>query len=136
MQSWLLAVAAPGSEKPRQPERRPRTRRLQPACRRTQGNRLDFTLDTSWAARFDLLGLMPDQAFRDRYAGRRKAQGLALDQDPTELDAVQQSLENQAAGCAAGSAGAGSRTSSIDFDFSSFIIGEGVVTARLVLIVR
>jgi len=55
MQSWLLAVAAPGSEKTRQPERRPRTRRLQPACRRTQGNRLDFTLDSSWAARFDLL---------------------------------------------------------------------------------
>ena len=79
---------------------------------------------------------MPDQAFRDRYAGRRKAQGLALDQDPTELDAVKQSLENQAAGCAAGSAGAGSRTSSKDLDFSSFIIGEGVLTARLVRIVK
>jgi len=55
MQSWLLAVAAPGSEKTRQLERGPRGRRLQPARRRTQGNRLDFTLDTPWATRFDLL---------------------------------------------------------------------------------
>jgi hypothetical protein len=54
MQSRLLAVAAPGGEKARQMERSPRTCRLQPLCRRTQGNRLDFTLDTPWATRFEL----------------------------------------------------------------------------------
>jgi hypothetical protein len=67
-------------------------------------------------------------------AGRRETQRLALDQDSGQLDAVQQSLDNQAAGCSAGataSAGAGSRTSSIDLDFSSFIIGEGVADRTL-----
>ena len=79
---------------------------------------------------------MPDQAFADRHTSRCKTQRLALDQGSGELDAVQQRLVNQAAGCPAVAAGAGSRTSSSDLDFSSFIIGDGVLTARLVRIVR
>mgnify|MGYP001417973632 CR=1 FL=1 len=110
---------------------------MQPLCRRPQGDGLDFTLDVSWATRFNLLRLMPDQTFRYRHTGWRKTQRFALDQGSSEFNAVQQSLvNNQAAGSAAASAGAGSRTSSKDFDLSSFIIGDGVLTARLVLIVR
>ena len=73
---------------------------------------------------------MPDQAFHYRHTGRCKTLRLALDQDTNKLDAVQQSLDNQAAGSAA------ARASSSDLDFSSFIIGDGPLTARLVLIVR
>ena len=114
---------------------------MQPLCRCTQGDGLDFAFDTPWAARFKLLGLMPDQAFHYRHTGRCKTLRLALDQDTNKLDAVQQSLDNQAAGSAAAwstaaSAGEGSRASSSDLDFSSFIIGDGPLTARLVLIVR
>lgn len=137
MQPWLLAVAAPGGQKARQMEGSPRICRLQPLCRGTQSNGLDFTFDTSWTTRFELFGLVPDQTFHYRHTSRRKTQRLALDQDSSELDAVQQSLSNQAAGSpAASSAGSGSRACSSDLDFSSFIIGDGPLTARLVLIVR
>ena len=71
--------------------------RLQPACRRAQGDGLDFALDSAWTTGLDLLRLMPDQAFHDRHAGRSETQRLALDQDSGELDAVQQRLDNQAA---------------------------------------
>ena len=98
MQPWLLAVAAPGGQKARQMEGSPRICRLQPLCRGTQSNGLDFTFDTSWTTRFELFGLVPDQTFHYRHTSRRKTQRLALDQDSSELDAVQQSLSNQAAG--------------------------------------
>jgi len=54
MQSRLPAVSAAGGEKTAQAERRSGTCCLQPLCRRTQGNRLDFALDMAWAARFKL----------------------------------------------------------------------------------
>ena len=81
MQSRLLAVPAPGGEKARQLERCARRCRLQPLCRRAQGNGVDFALDAAWAARFKLLRLVPDQAFHYRHTGGREAQRLALDQD-------------------------------------------------------
>lgn len=88
---------------------------------------------------FDLFRLMPDHTFRYRHGGWGKTQRLALDQDTGDFNAIQLSLGNQADGCSAstaGSAAASSRTSIIDFDFSSFIIGEGVVTAFFILMVR
>ncbi len=136
MQSRLLAVPAARRQKAGQTKLRARSRRLQPLRHAAQGNRLDFAFDAPPAAGFELFRLVPDQAFADRHAGRRETQRLALDQGSGQLDAIQRSLDNQAAGCPAASPAAGSRTSSIDFDFSSFIIGDGEVTARLVRIVR
>jgi hypothetical protein len=98
MQSWLLAVAAPGGEKTRQLERRPRT--SPPAAIGPSSPRAIAWISHSTRRRlpsFNLFRLMSDQTFRDRHAGRRKTQRLALDQDSAELDAVQQSLDNQAA---------------------------------------
>src|SRR6185369_6750890 len=59
MQSQLLAVLALGGEETGQMDRRSRICRLQPLGCRAQADRLDFALDTPWAARFDLLRLMP-----------------------------------------------------------------------------
>jgi len=121
-----------------------RCRRLQPPGRLAQTNGLDFTLDAPWIACFDLLRLVPDHAFRYRHGSRGKTQYLALDQDSGQFNAVQLSLNNQAAGSTSTSASASastsgaasSRASIIDLDFSSFIIGEGSVTAFFILIVR
>jgi hypothetical protein len=81
MQSRLLAVPAPGGEKPRHPQHRTGTGRLQPLRRRPHGNNLDLALDTPWTTRFQLFRSMPDQAFDDRHTGRCETQGLAFDQD-------------------------------------------------------
>ena len=113
--------------------------RLQPLRRLAQTNGLDFTLDAPRATRFDLLRLVPDHTFRHRHAGRGETQRFALDQDSGQFNAVQLSLNNQAAGCSAAASTtttASSRASIIDLDFSSFIIGDGSVIARLVLMVR
>jgi len=134
MQPRLPAVPAAGGEKTAQLQPCPGTRGLQPACRFAESDRRQLTLDAAMAAGLELLRLVTDQALRDRYAGRGEAQRLALDQDSAELDPVQQRLGVQAAGCSP--VAAGSRTSSSDLDFSSFIIGDGALTARLVLIVR
>ena len=118
------------------------SRRLQPSGRLAQSNGLDFTLDAPWVTRFDLFRLVPDHAFRYRHGSRGKTQYLALDQDSGEFNAVQLSLNNQAAGStsasdsASASSTASSRTPIIDLDFSSFIIGEGSVTAFFILMVR
>ena len=113
--------------------------RLQPPRRLAQTDGLDFTLDAPRATRFDLLRLMPDHTFRYRHAGRGETQRFALDQDSGQFNAVQLSLDSQAAGCSAAastSTATSSRTSIIDLDFSSFIIGEGSVIARFILMVR
>ncbi len=141
MQSGLPAVTASGGEKTAQSQRYSGTGFLQPAGCRSDGYRLDVAFDLSRVAGFDLFRVVGDQAFDDRYPGRSEAQRFAFDQRTGQLDAIfgaiQPTLAIQAAASPAGaSAGAGSRASSIDFDFSSFIIGDGVVTARLVRMIR
>ncbi len=148
MQSKLLAVLALGGEKTGQTKRSSRRGGLQPLGGRTQADGLDFTLDAPWTPRFHLFRPMPDHTFHDRHAGRGETQRFALNQGSGQFDrifrSIQQSLDNQAAGCSAGlaaaSAGADTAASAlasiIDLDFSSFIIGDGVVMARLVLMVR
>ena len=115
-----------------------RCRRLQPLGRLAQADGLDFTFDAPGAPRFNLFRLVCYHAFRYRHGGRRETQRLALDQDSGEFDAVQLSLNYQAAGAdsVSTSTAATSRTSIIDFDFSSFIIGDGPVTAFFILMVR
>ena len=95
-------------------------------------------LDAPRAARFDLFRLMPDHTLRYRHLGRSEPQSAALDQNSGQFNAVQLSLNSQAAGCSAAttSTAASSRTSIIDLDFSSFIIGDGSVTARFILMIR
>ena len=138
VQSQLLAVLAPGGEKAGQMHLHSRCRRLQPLGRLAQGNGLDFALDAPRAPRFNLFRLVRYRAFHYRHGGRRVTQRLARDQDSGEFNAVQLSLNYQAAGAASASVstGASSRTSIIDFDFSSFIIGDGVVIAFFILMVR
>ena len=139
MQSQLFAALASCSKKARQPQVRPRRRGLQPFGGFTQTDGLDFTFNPPWATGFDLFRLMSNDAFRNRHAGRGVTQRLALDQCSREFDAVQLSLGNQFAGAgwtSASAAGCSSWASIIERDFSSFIIGEGVVTARFILMVR
>ncbi|MBS1229156.1 MAG: hypothetical protein H6R17_2433 [Proteobacteria bacterium] len=119
--------------------RHSRCRSLQPSRRLTQTDGLDFALDTPRATRFNLLRLVPDHTFRYRHLGRGETQRAALDQDSSQFNAIQLSLDSQAAGCSAAASTAttaSSRTSIIDLDFSSFIIGDGSVTARFILMVR
>ena len=139
MQSQLFAVLTSGGQKARQMNRHSRCRRLQPLGRLAQTDGLDFALDAPRAARFDLFRLMPDHTLRYRHLGRSETQCAALDQDSGQFNAVQLSLNIQAAGCSAAASTtttASSRASIIDLDFSSFIIGDGSVIARLVLMVR
>lgn len=113
-----------------------RCRCLQPPGGLAQTDGLDFTLDTPCTTRLDLVRLMPDQYFRYRHGGRGITKCLALDQDAGEFYAIQLSLNNQSAATSATSAAGSSWAPIIDFDLSSFIIGEGVVTARFILTVR
>ena len=138
MQSQLLAVLTSGGQEAGQMHRHSRCRRLQPLGRLAQTDGLDFALDAPRTARFDLFRLMTDHALGDRHSGRGETQRTALDQDTGQFKLVQLSLNNQAAGCsaAATSTAASSRTSIIDLDFSSFIIGDGSVTARFILMIR
>ena len=138
MQTQLLAVPAFRRQKAGQMNSRSRCRRLQPLGRLAQADGLNFTLDAPLTTGFKLLRLVPDQAFDDRHRGWSETQRLALDQRSSEFNAVQLRLNNQAAGAASAtaSAGAAGRTSIIDLDFSSFIIGDGSVTAFFILMVR
>ena len=138
MQSQLFAALTSGGQKARQMNRHSRCRRLQPLGRLAQTDGLDFALDAPRATRFDLFRLMPDHTLRYRHLGRSEPQSAALDQNSGQFNAVQLSLNSQAAGCsaAATSTAASSRTSIIDLDFSSFIIGDGSVTARFILMIR
>ena len=148
MQSKLLAVLALGSEKTGQTKRSPRRGGLQPLGGRAQADGMDFTLDAPWTPRFHLFRPMHDHTFHDRHAGRGETQRFALYQGSGQFDRIfrsmQQSLDNQASATASAGAGvatgavtgASALTSIIDLDFSSFIIGDGVVMARLVLMVR
>ena len=117
-----------------------RSCRLQPPGRLAQTDGLDFALDAPRATRFNLLRLVADHTFRHRHLSRGETQRFALDQCSSQLNAVQLSLYSQAAGSTTAAAStstvASSRTSIIDLDFSSFIIGDGSVIARLVLMVR
>jgi len=140
VQSGLSAVAAARGEKTADTQCRSGSRGLQPLRRLTDGQCLDVAFDLPRAAGFDLLRAVRDQAFDHRHAGRGVTQGFPLDQRAGQLEAIQcgdsANPDTQAAGAAGDSLGAASRVSSIDFDFSSFIIGEGVVTARLVRMIR
>ena len=76
---------------------------------------------------------MLQPAFADRNR-RGITQGFALDQGP---EIVMQFSSKPVPICNLGSSLFGSSfTASIDLDFSSFIIGEGVVTAAFILTVR
>ena len=85
-------------------------------------------------ARFCLLRRVPKQGFDYRNSRRGVAQTLALNQLTGNFDAIQVSLCFQASAASCGSAT--TSPASKDFDFSSFIIGEGVLTARFILTVR
>ena len=105
----------------------------QPRLRR-ESDGADLGLHLPPAARLFLLRLVPDLEFDRGDAGGGVAQRAELDQVAFNLDLV------QAAGAGAGAAASAGRPSprpSIsDFDFSSFIIGEGVVTALVILTMR
>ena len=135
MQSQLLAALTARCQKARQSNQHSRNCRLQPLRRFAQTDGLDFALDAPCAACFNLLRLMSNHAFGNRYGCRCIAQGTTFHQRSNQFNPVQLSLNNQLAAAALVSAGA-SEAASIDFDFSSFIIGDGVVTAFFILIVR
>ena len=135
MQSQLLAALTARCQKARQSNYCTWNRRLQPLRHFAQTDRLDFTLDAPCATRFNLLRLMGNHALGNWYGGRRVAQGTTFNQCSNQFNPVQLSLNNQLATAALVSAGA-SEAGSIDFDLSSFIIGEGVVTAFFILMVR
>jgi hypothetical protein len=128
-----------------------RERRIERASREQprqafEGHGIDLGPHLALAARFAGLRFM-QHAERDHVdAGRRLAQSVALDETSGKPYAVLGSagsrvqLTSAAAvslGAAPGSAGCASPPRSIsDLAFSSFIIGEGVVTARVIFTIR
>ena len=135
MQSQLLAALTARCQKARQSNQHSWNCRLQPLRRFAQTDRLDFALDAPNAACFNLFRLMSNHAFGNRYGCRCITQSATFHQRSNQFNPVQLSLNNQLAAAALASAGA-SEAVNIDFDLSSFIIGEGVVTAFFILMVR
>ena len=96
----------------------------------------ELELHSAFGARLDLAGRVPDREAHDRDAAGGVAQHvtggeLAGEREP--VAAVQARRQACASAAALGVSGAGWRT---DFDFSSFIIGEGAVTAPFILTTR
>ena len=77
---------------------------------------------------------MPELEFDGGDARGGVAQRAELDQVPFDLYLVQAAGAGVGAGVSAGRPSP--PRSIIDFDFSSFIIGEGVVTALVILTIR
>ena len=137
MQSQLFAALTLGGEKSNHPNLRPRCCGLEPPCHISQSDRLNIALNSPLNSGFSLLRLVSNNAFDNRHSRRSKTKRLSLDQGPGQLNAIQLSLDNQlAAASLAFAAGSSCAAANIDFDLSSFIIGEGVVTARFILMVR
>ncbi len=136
MHLQLLAIPTAGGEKAAEDEHRTRHCCLQKLRCSSQGDHPDLTLNAAWATRLDLFRLVSDKPLDNGHTCRRKPHRLTLDENPAQFDAVRQSRDDQAAGCAADSTCDGSRSSSSDLDFSSFIIGDGALTARFVRIVK
>ncbi len=138
-------MAAFCGEKSRHLDRSADRDRLQPLGWLRKRNNGDLTLHLPHHSGLGLLRGMLEQPFAYRNPRRRVAQRLALDQPAGELDAVQsfsRAITRCAAGSSAATATAAGATSAAtsppnkERDFSSFIIGEGVVRACFILTVR
>ena len=120
----------PGELEP-DPERRRRNR----LCLVFNRHARELELHPAFGAGLDLAGRVPDREAHDRDAARGVAQHvtggeLAGEREPV---AAVQARGSQAGTSAAFGLSCGCRT---DFDFSSFIIGEGVMTAPFILTTR
>ncbi len=139
MHSQLFAVLASRSQKTGHIQHNSGSCTLKPVSCVAKGNRLYVASNPPWTPGLHLLRLVFKHTFGHWHASRGKSQRLALDQGSAEFDPVQSSLDNQAAVSASvlPSAAASSEAAAIiDLDFSSFIIGDGVVTAFFILMVR
>jgi hypothetical protein len=114
-------------------------------------HRIDLGTHVAQSTSFHRLRFMQHAECDHVDSGRRLAQGVALDEPPGKLHAIcrvrgrrgcAKSLDGrrQAAGAAeaapASAAGASPPRSISDLAFSSFIIGEGVVTARGIFTIK
>lgn len=133
MQNQLSAVTAARGEEPGDLEALAERRAAEPAGLVAQRLDRDLELETPLAAGLDHVALMAQLRFADRHAGRGVANCVALDQDAGQAQLIPCQVRQAASAGAA--AGAASPPIS-DLDFSSFIIGDGVVTACFIFIVR
>src|SRR5262245_8104948 len=109
----------------------------QQAGLRLKSYRADLRLDKAPRSRLVLLRLVLDLEVHYRDSRRGVAQRAQLDDlsaDPNLVQAARASAGRASAGFA--SPGLNSPRSISDFDFSSRIIGEGVVTAFVILTIR
>ena len=133
MQNQLSTVAAARGEKPDDLETLTERRAGKPAGGVAQRLDRDLELDAPLAAGLHHFALMAQLRVADRHAGRGIANCVALDQDAGQAQLIPYQVRQAASAGAA--AGAASPPIS-DLDFSSFIIGDGVVTARFILTTR
>ena len=118
-------------------------RRLEPAGRITQGAQRQFHFYPPRAAGFDHIGRMLQYRLADRNPGRGVAQRLAFenlagDDEPVgrPFSVLSCFLDRLQAAASTGAAAGADSVPIRDFDFSSFIIGDGVVTACFIFMVR
>jgi hypothetical protein len=135
VQHRLPAVAAFPSEKSRDGHTAAETRTGQQLRISLEGHRGELALDLAFVSGFHLFGFVLDAEIQDRDAGRSVPQGVEFDDPAGQYRSVAgQFLQTPAGASAMGSTFASAFASgfSTDFDFSSFIIGEGVVTAPFI----
>jgi len=133
VQHQLLGAPALRAQETFHRERAVQPRPGEQARLHVEGNGGDLGAHLSFGSGFDQLGFVAQPELEGRDACGRVPQRSELDQPSADPDLV------QAAGASAGfaSAGRGSAPRSImDLDFSSFIIGEGAVTALVILTIR
>src|SRR5450759_1948175 len=153
VQYQLLAVAALAGEESGDFHLHSR-----PGCRHQtrfalEGQTGHLALHRALGAGFDLLGSVAEPEIDHRNTGRRVAQRVEFDQFAGQHELVVQYAQAAAGAATAGAAGAaaaataasaglgasaafGASPFSTERDFSSFIIGEGAVTAAFICTVR
>ena len=120
-------------------QRTARDRRSQHRRQIAQRHRLHFHRNLAGQARFDLFRFVRQHTAGHRYSGRGSTQRQHFGHARIEAQFVQTRFRQLATQAAAASLSAGLASSDpmfIERDFSSFIIGEGVVTAFFILMVR
>ncbi len=135
MQDQLLPGTRLGGEKPFGTNQRPKGRRCQQAGRLPRQQPLDFQRHPPWMPVLDLIRFVLQSTRRDRNAGWRESEWLAQRDPSGQTDPVQ--LASATAPAADDDSSAPPAEGDMtERAFSSFIIGEGVVTGPVIFTVR
>jgi hypothetical protein len=139
MQNRSAAAQALCGEESGGAQRTTRNRRSQHRRQIAHRHRLHFHRHVAGQSRFALFRFVCQHAACDRHSGRGSTQRQHFGHARIEAQFVQTRFRQLATQAAAASLSTGLASSDpmfIERDFSSFIIGEGVVTAFFILMVR